>query len=51
MEISRKLKGGKTVRHPRFVGYRTSEWNHNRVERMYDDYMGRHHDVGDMGGW
>jgi len=51
MEISRKLKGGKMVRHPRSVSYRISSWIDNRVEQRYDDYMERCQNVGDMGRW
>ena len=51
MEISRKLKGGEMVLHPRSISCRISNWIDNRVEHRYDDYMGRHQDVGDMGRW
>ena len=42
MEISRKLKGGETVRHPRSVDYGAHNWTDNRARRGSDDCRGMH---------
>ena len=49
MEISRKLKGGKTVRHPRSIGCGSYDWTDNRTKQRDDNNEGGFQSVWETG--